>query len=132
MIDLSAVVVLAAVATYLVWLGLACLFAPARAARFLTGFATSPATHLLELVLRLLAGWAFLRYAPRTNFPAAFVGIGVVLVVTTSLLLLVPWRWHRRFAQRAVPAALPFLTLIGIVSLACGGALLMATLGRAG
>ncbi|MBI3129799.1 MAG: hypothetical protein HYZ13_00430 [Acidobacteria bacterium] len=61
-------------------------------------------------------------------FPGAFRMFGWVLVITTGVLLLIPWRWHRRFAERAVPSATRYLSLVGLSSLALGGLLLTAVL----
>lgn len=111
----AALVLLAGV--FLACLGLACLVAPAQARRFLLGFASSLALHYLELAIRLVVGGAFLVAAPAMAFPRIFTAAGAVLVVTTIALALVPWPWHRRFAQRTVPAALRFLPLLGLASL---------------
>ena len=119
-----AVVVLAAL--YLVGLGAASLVVPVRASRFLLGFAASRSVHFAELLLRFAAGSAFVLSAPRMSLPGAFNFFGWVLLVTTSCLLLVPWRWHRRFAQRAVPHATRYITLVGVASLALGGFILAA------
>ena len=49
-----------------------------------------------------------------------------IILGTTAVLLLVPWRWHRRFASKAVPRALPYLRLIALASLVSGAAVLAA------
>jgi hypothetical protein len=56
----------------------------------------------------------------------AFNFFGWVLLLTTACLLLVPWRWHRRLAQHAVPLFTRYITLVGVVSLALGGLILAA------
>ena len=119
-----AVVVLAAL--YLLALGAASLVVPARASRFLLGFAASQPVHFAELLLRLVVGAALLLSAPRMSLPDAFNFFGWVLLVTTACLLLVPWRWHRRFARYAVPHAIRYITLVGVASLALGGLILAA------
>jgi uncharacterized protein YjeT (DUF2065 family) len=53
-----------------------------------------------------------------------------VLLVTTAGLLIVPWRWHHRFAQRVVPLFTRYIALIGLVSLAIGGLILWAVAAR--
>jgi hypothetical protein len=47
-------------------------------------------------------------------------------VITMAGLFAVPWRWHRRFAQRAVPQALRYLELAGVASLLFGVLVLAA------
>lgn len=113
---------------YFMALGVASLLFPLRASRFLMGFAGSPSLHYLELFIRFVVGGALLLGAPRMLFPGAFRMFGWVLVITTGVLLLIPWRWHRRFAERAVPSATRYLSLVGLSSLALGGLLLTAVL----
>ena len=97
------------------------LAAPARARRFLLGFASSPVLHYAELAIRCVVGAGFVHRAPNMRFPLVFTVAGSVLLLTTAGLVLVPWRWHRRFAERSVPAALRFLPLLGVASLLLGG-----------
>jgi hypothetical protein len=51
-----------------------------------------------------------------------------VLVATTLVLAVLPFRWHQRFAQRSVPQALRFLPLLGLASALLGGGLMWAAL----
>jgi uncharacterized protein YjeT (DUF2065 family) len=123
---LLSVVVLAAV--YFLVLGLMSLAVPDRASRFLLGFAGSQAKHYAEMLIRLIVGAAFVLRAPEMRFPEAFHAAGWVVIVTTVCLLLVPWRWHRRFAQRSVPQAVRYIRWIGAASLVLGGVILWAAL----
>jgi hypothetical protein len=112
-------------ALFLMTLGGLSLFAPAKAKAFLLGFAGSAATHFLEMTLRLLVGVSLVLQAPYLEYPAAFKVFGWMMIGTTLVLLLLPWKLHRRFAEKAVPQALQYLPLVGIVSLALGTALLI-------
>jgi hypothetical protein len=120
--------VVAAAALFLLALGAASLVVPARASRFLLGFADSPFKHYAELATRFLVGGAFLLAAPNARWPGAFCILGWLLVATTAGLLIVPWHWHHRFAQRAVPKALRILPLVGVASTVLGGLILWAVL----
>lgn len=111
---------------YFIALAAVALFRPAQANRFLLGFAGSAFTHYTELVLRLVAGAALLFHAPRMLLSEAFSLFGGLLLVTTILLLLVPWRWHHRVAQQVVPWAIQHITLLGLASLVIGGLILAA------
>lgn len=125
-----AVVVLASL--YLLALGAASLLVPARSSRFLLGFASSAFAHFTELFLRFAVGAALVIHAPRMSLPGAFSLFGWVVLVTTACLLIIPWQWHHRFAQRVVPLFTRYVALIGLVSLAIGGLLLWAVVdGRA-
>lgn len=119
-----AVVVLSAL--YLLALGTASLLVPDRARRFLLGFASSRPVHFMELGLRFVAGGALVLYAPRMWLSDAFNLFGWILLVTTAGLLIAPWRWHHRFARRAVPLFTRQVALVGLVSLALGAFILWA------
>jgi len=127
LIDALALGLVLAVGLYLVAVGLAALAKPAAASRFLSAFASSAKLHYLELGLRVVAGLAFVRHAPEMSAGGAFLALGWMLVLTSACLALLPWRWHRRFAERAVPQALRFLPVLGIMALALGGAVLLAS-----
>lgn len=126
MLSILALIVVVLAGFYLVALAAVALFAPARAAGFLLGFVGSATLHYLELLLRLVVGSAFLLHAPYLPFPNVFTVVGWVLILTTAGLALVPWQWHRRFAQKTVPHAVRNLKLIAVSSLAAGGFVLAA------
>jgi len=120
-LDRVAVGIVALAGLYLVVLGLAAIFTPRQAASFLGRFASSARAHYLELSIRLLVGFAFVAGSPRMSFTEGFALFGWVLISTSVALVLVPWQWHRRFAERVVPRALRHVKLIGICSVAVGG-----------
>lgn len=126
MIDTMSLALVAAAGFFLASLGVVSLAAPACASRFFLGFASSPSKHYAELGVRFLVGGAFLVAAPRAMWPTALSVFGWVLLATSAVLLLVPWRWHHRFACRAVPEALRFLPLIGVASAVLGALVLWA------
>lgn len=113
---------------YFFVLAAASLLAPAKAGRFLLGFASTARVHYIELFGRLLVGTALLIYAPQMFAPAVFNAFGWLLIITTACLFLLPWRWHHRFAQRVVPRAIPHIKVIGICSLALGVLILAAVI----
>lgn len=126
LIEIAALAVIVLAGLYLLALGLASLVVPSRASGFLLGFASSECVHFAELFLRFVVGVAFVVYAPRMSLSGAFSLFGWILLVTTACLVFVPWRWHRRFAQQAVPRATRHIALVGVASLAMGGLILAA------
>jgi hypothetical protein len=122
----AGIVVLAGL--YFCVLAAVALIVPSRANRFLLGFANSQRVHFIELFTRLVVGGAFVIHAPRMFVPGVFMLFGWVLVITTACLLLLPWQWHHRFAQHAVPRATRYIVFIGIFSLAFGLFILMAVI----
>jgi hypothetical protein len=117
-----------AAAGYLLLLGGSALLRPAYAARFLGGFATTPTRHVTELALRILVGGGFVVSAPRVAGGAAIAGVGWILIGTSLVLAVIPWRLHQRFAKWSVPQALPYLPFIGVAALAGGLGLVAAVL----
>lgn len=128
MIDGMAKGVVLAAGLYLAGLGLALLARPAWASRFLMGHAGSAPLHYLEVCVRIGVGLAFVQHAPEMLAPGVFGVVGWVLMGTSAVLLLVPWRWHRRIAERSVPQALKFTPLLGVASLVIGAGVLLAAL----
>lgn len=124
--QLLSVAIVAATGVFLVALGLAALIRPPLVCGFLLGFAGSAAKHYAELAVRLLVGIALVWAAPALAGSAVFWWFGWVLLGTTGVLVAVPWRLHRQFAQASVPQALRFLPVIGLASLAAGTATLWA------
>ncbi len=99
-----------------------------RAERFLRGFASSAFTHVLEQAVRLLAGAALVAYAPSMRAPRAFRVLGWLLVGSSAVLLLLPWRWHQRFGEWAIPLAIRYMRLYALGALALGAAVLYGAL----
>jgi uncharacterized protein YjeT (DUF2065 family) len=117
-------------ALYLVGFGALAIAVPEQVSGYLHGFAGSMRSHMLELVIRLAAGAAFVEYASQMQFTGAFHLLGRVLIITTLGLAVLPWRWHRRFAQLSVPVANPYLPLMGLVSIAAGAFVFWAVASR--
>lgn len=115
---LSGLVVIAG-GVWLVGLAVATVVAPQRASDFLRRFASSARSHYTEQLLRLMAGVAFIVFAPEMRLGGLFRIFGWVLTLTAILLLLLPWRWHQRFAGWAIPLATGNLRIFG------GGAFLL-------
>lgn len=124
MLSVLSVAVVGLAGLFLAALGLTGLFAPGHARRFLGGFAATAPRHVAELVVRMVVGLALLGAAPRLAGSAVVAGLGWVLLATTGLMAIVPWRVHRGFARRVVPGALVHLPALSVVSLAAGGAAL--------
>lgn len=120
MLDLLATAVVYATGVYFVGLAAVALAAPALTTRFLQSHASTATAHYLELLIRVGVGAAFLVHGPSMRFGNVFAAFGWILVLTTAVLLALPWRWHQRFAQRSVPQAVRYLRLIAIASLLLG------------
>ncbi len=116
------------VGVYLVGLAVSAIFNPTRTTQFFLGFAASARVHYVELVVRGIAGAAVVMQAPHMRYPDAFAIAGWIVLATTIALATLPWRYHRAFAERAVPRATKHMTLIAIGSFLLGGFILIALL----
>ena len=129
MIDLLAKSIIVLSAVYLIGIAGASFVKPALATKFLDSFASSFKAHLLEMGLRLVMGWALLSYSPNMLFGNLFELFGWVLIITSSLLLFVPWRWHHKFAEMAVRPLTQRPWIFGILCLPLGAFILYALFG---
>jgi uncharacterized protein YjeT (DUF2065 family) len=124
MLLVAAKTILIAVAVFFLLLGLISLVRPNHARRFLLGFAASAPKHYAELCARFVAGGAMLVVALYATHSAALNAFGWLIILTTAVMAIVPWRVHRQFTEAAVPKALRFLPIIGVTSVVLGGLLL--------
>jgi hypothetical protein len=108
------IVVLAGV--WLIGLAVAAVVTPDRIKQFFDKFASSAFTHFLEMFVRIIVGAALVVYSPQMKFPVVFTVFGWMLVLTTAVLLFVPWKLHRRFADRSLPLVTSHMLLFALVS----------------
>ncbi len=119
-------VVVVTTGLWLVGLALLIVVAPVRAERFLRSFASSARTHYAEQVSRLIAGSGIVAFSVQMRFPDLFNVFGWLIIVTATGLLLVPWRWHRRFGQWAIPLAIRHIKLYALGSFVLGTFILLS------
>jgi len=99
---------------------------PAIAERFLSAFASSARTHYIEQLSRVLIGAALVVLSPTMWQPKMFWLFGWAIVVSSVVLLCVPWQWHRRLGERfqILPLLVRHLRLYAVGSFALGALLL--------
>ncbi len=120
-LESAAFIVVLLFGVYLVALGLILIFAREIGSRFLLGFATSAFTHYLEISLRIVAGAALVLASPKMLFGQFFWAFGWILVISSLVMAVIPWRWHRHFAEKAVPPMVKYPAFVAIVSIMHGG-----------
>lgn len=79
-------------------------------------------------MIRLIAGAALLMFAPSMAFPDLFLAFGWVIVVTTIGLLVIPWRWHHKFARWAIPLVLRHIGFFAVGAALLGALVLFGVL----
>jgi hypothetical protein len=99
---------------------------PAVAVRFLGAFANSARAHYLEQVGRLLVGAALVIRSPAMWQSAIFRLIGWGIVISSAVLLCVPWQWHHRLGERMRPLLFRYLRLYLLGAFVFGVLLLYA------
>lgn len=120
---LAAVTVLLA-GLWLVGLAVVTFVKPDAVKAFFGKFASSALTHFVEMFLRLVVGIAFVIYAPQMKFAIVFTAFGWLLIVTTAVLMFVPWKLHKKFSDRSLPMMYEWLTVFAVVSF-LGGAFIV-------
>ena len=104
---------------------------PALAERFFKLFASSERAHYTDQALRLLIGASMIVVAPAVWRADLFQLIGWAIVVTAVVLILLPWRWHHRFGQWAIPLVLRNMRFYAVGLFAFGVFLLFSLLAPA-
>lgn len=93
---------------------------PALAERFFKTFASSARAHYTEQGIRLLIGVALIVHSPEMWQADLFRLVGWAIVVTSVGLLLIPWQWHHRFGEWAIPLVLRHMRIYALGLLAFG------------
>jgi hypothetical protein len=118
--ELLSRIVVVAFGVFLIGFAVVMFVKPLLAERFLRLFASSASAHYIEQLVRMVTGLAIIYLAPTMRFSVAFRVFGWVIVVTTLVLLVVPWQWHHRFGKWAIPLAIRHMRLYAL------GALILA------
>ena len=107
-------------------LGLAAVVAikPLLVERFLKTFASSARAHYTEQAVRLIAGAAIVIFAPSMWYADLFKIFGWIIIVTSVGVLLIPWQWHHKFGEWAIPWAIRHLKLYAFGASALGALIL--------
>ncbi len=128
MLQFVAVLVLWGTVAYLAWFAVMVWCRPQSMKQYLLAFASSQRLHLLELLIRLCIGasfWLISGPLQASVLKSLLEGFALILLLTSTVLLLLPWHWHQRFAASTVPKALPFLPWLGVSAAIMALALLL-------
>ncbi len=108
-INLLSGVVILSFCIFLIGLATIIVIKPQRAEQFLSSYASSARAHYTEQIARLIVGIAIVVLAPSMWYSYLFNIFGWILIVTTIGLLLIPWQWHHKFGEWAIPLTLRYM-----------------------
>ncbi|WP_417446018.1 hypothetical protein [Kangiella sp.] len=116
-------------ALFLIGFAFIAFIKPAPAKHFLRQFASSAQAHYSEQLIRIVFGLSLILYAPQMQFMNFHLALGWLIVITSLGLLGVPWRWHKKFADKVIPWVIRLLPVYAIGCLVLGGTLVNGLLG---
>jgi hypothetical protein len=122
--SVAAAVVVVAFGLSLIALSGVAFVRPTIAERFLTAFASSARKHYVEQIFRLLIGAALVVRSP-TMWQSRLIWLfGWAIVLSSAVLMCVPWQWHHQLGERVLPLLVRHLRLYAFGSFALGALLL--------
>ncbi len=113
-------IVVVALGTCLIAFAVIVIVKPLLAGHFLKRFASSALAHYSEQTLRLIAGVAIVIFSSSMWYPDLFKSFGWLIIITAVGLFLIPWKWHHRFGEWAIPMAIRHLRLFALSAFALG------------
>jgi hypothetical protein len=112
--------ILVAFGLFLVGLSVVVFAKPAVAERFFMLFASSARTHYTEQVVRLLIGASLVIRSGAMWQAKVFWFVGWAIVLSSLVLIVIPWQWHHRFGEEVRPMLIRHMKLFAVGLLAFG------------
>ena len=109
---------------FLIGLAIVIVMKPQRAKQFLSSYASSARAHYTEQIARLIVGISIVVLAPSMWYSNLFNLFGWILIVTTIGLLLIPWQWHHKFGEWAIPLTLRYMKFYALGAFLLGALIL--------
>jgi hypothetical protein len=97
---------------------------PALIERLFMTMANSAKAHYTEQIVRLLVGISLVVASPRMWQSKLFWLAGWMIIVSSTALIVTPWRWHFRFGERIRPRLIKHMKLYAVGVFVFGGLLL--------
>jgi hypothetical protein len=73
------------------------------AVRYFSSFASSARAHYLEQVVRLIIGISMLTFSKSMLYPQFFEIFAWIIILSTVVLIVIPWTWHNKAGKWAIP-----------------------------
>ncbi|AUD79346.1 hypothetical protein CW740_08845 [Kangiella profundi] len=102
---------------------------PEATKHFLRQFASSAKAHYIEQLIRIVIGISLVLNASQMQLMNFHLVLGWLIVITSLGLLGIPWRWHKKFADKVNPWVIRLLPLYAIGCLMLGSILIYGVLG---
>jgi hypothetical protein len=113
-------------ALYLISLLIITIWNKEIAVNYFSSFASSARAHYLEQILRLIVGMSMLSFSKSMLYAQFFEMFAWIIVLSTIVLILIPWTWHNKLGKRVIPLTIQNLkfyavsaSLFGIFILYC-------------
>lgn len=113
-------IVVTASGLFLIGVGAVMLIRPAITERFIMSFAGSRKAHFTEMFFRLLFGISLALLSMSMWQPKVFRVFAWVIIISSVLLLILPWQFHQRFGARVLPMLVRYMRLYAVGVLAFG------------
>lgn len=117
---LLAEIVVAASGLFLIGFAGLMLVNPAMPERFIMSFASSRRAHFTEMIFRLLFGISLMLLSKTMWQPKLFLILAWAIIVSSVVLVLLPWQFHQRFGTRVLPLLVRYMRLYALGVLAFG------------
>jgi hypothetical protein len=98
----------------LLGLGIAISIRPRRAEQFLGAYASTAGAHFTEQAVRLVIGFALVILYPSMGYSNILTRFGLIIILTTLELLLIPWKWHYKFGEWVIPPVIRYVKIYSI------------------
>lgn len=102
---------------------------PAATQHFLRQFASSAKAHYSEQLIRIIIGISLILNASQMQLMHFHLVLGWLIVITSLGLLGIPWRWHKKFADKVIPWVIRLLPVYAIGCLLLGSIMIYGVLG---
>ena len=105
------------------------IFNKAIAVSYFSSFASSARAHYLEQVLRLIVGLAMLSFSKSMLYAQFFQLFAWIIIISTIVLILIPWTWHNKLGKRVIPLTIKNLKFYAVSASVFGVFILYCVVG---
>jgi hypothetical protein len=86
------------------------------AVNYFSSFASSARAHYLEQIMRLIVGISMLFFSKSMLYAQFFALFAWIIIITTIVLILIPWTWHHKLGKRVIPMTIQNLEFYALLA----------------